>query len=1114
MPPKKSGAAKKGKSSKGSSDADRNPLLDFDNRFCEDCGQWTHSEDRDGPKGQVTWLKWHKRNHTSKGEVLTGDQCYGCYGAQRKILGTRVTLADARATRKNDPAIDEKIVNCRKGLVDGTGKHARTDGLTINTQKSDMKFNQDFDSGIFQPIQYVGRTRSPYQMIWNLKWESQENLIQQIEARGTEVVEDDCGVLGIEVSDVSGVEFGACRFKRGRERASTKVKTEGASLVDPGREADETLADDKSVRSQATSARSAVTSVPPATPAPSLKKKATLEDAEKKYHWGGHWGLRNREKEFQAFIARLQRAGKATGGMAGSQAALDISARIFAMADALEARQGLLDKIGGKPREFYAFASAPLSQEHSEMIKGAPMELVSTILALNLNALIDKVPTNPEYVGALLSALTVESSNTLSLSTLLECGDADRAKAQAAKLQTSLVLALGNVVFKITDESAIGLISQKIVTVFPKLADSIFGMDMGSADFVNGLAPQAAMDLGAMSIVAQVLDHMRAAGAHGPVFPAQLRHSIVKLVSSVAKVSARMKVNFKSRAGSHATHGKKAWEEMCRMTDAAAKHQEDTSQNEFVKRARELAHQVRVGGPEKAYEALIAVCELPSEACNFGDFFSQRGVAEDSDSPAKGDILEVCNTFCDGTLQLFNVAVDLTMSFNDLFTGIYEGSGYTPPLTDRQVNPDEEEPDQYEMLRVFHTAFKTMQHFDLNEGDANVVYHLMHRFEVAAKLYDARESEGKTDCKEVVEVWTMALQAEHKMKLALRSRPLPTTCPTAPSALLILRNIGFLYMDDRFRSVLLHRVLALPPDEQKTLIGILDTKTNVLPKSSLEALTFAKTLVRVADADERQRAGRSSGLVGLNSLLSDIATAKADFKEACDDSALVERVLKHAEAEWDTLFKQTKAAMDFISSLKLDFVEKYGALYDAIDKWDFQEVGWLTKPSGTKDRNTGSQIATAVAQFPTTSKVVENVCGNIKWQESAKSQAMIQLQAALPTAKETLGQAAKLAACIALAHLLVVGGSKAAVSDYDQTVKWTQSCLGVSHGELPSKLREKLEELKRSLLGDPINKATESKFKDCDAISVATSSAATAATSRQNRKRRAKTAFNQAVVAD
>eukprot|EP00959_Pyramimonas_sp_CCMP1952_P266240 5566250-Pyramimonas_sp.AAC.1 len=62
-------------------------------------------------------------------------------------------------------------------------------------------------------------------------------------------------------------------------------------------------------------------------------------------------------------------------------------------------------------------------------------------------------------------------------------------------------------------------------------------------------------------------------------------------------------------------------------------------------------------------------------------------------------MLEVCNTFCDGTLQLFNVAVNLTMSFNDLFTGIYEGSGYTPPLTDRQVNPDEEEPDQYEMLR-------------------------------------------------------------------------------------------------------------------------------------------------------------------------------------------------------------------------------------------------------------------------------------------------------------------------------------------------------------------------------------------------------------------------------
>eukprot|EP00959_Pyramimonas_sp_CCMP1952_P455998 9472457-Pyramimonas_sp.AAC.1 len=84
MPPKKS-KAKKGKNT--------NPLLEFDNRFCVDCEQWTHDADRDG---DGKFLEWHKRNNTKKGTSLAGDERYDCYKTRRRVHGTKVTLAEAR----------------------------------------------------------------------------------------------------------------------------------------------------------------------------------------------------------------------------------------------------------------------------------------------------------------------------------------------------------------------------------------------------------------------------------------------------------------------------------------------------------------------------------------------------------------------------------------------------------------------------------------------------------------------------------------------------------------------------------------------------------------------------------------------------------------------------------------------------------------------------------------------------------------------------------------------------------------------------------------------------------------------------------------------------------
>eukprot|EP00959_Pyramimonas_sp_CCMP1952_P166511 3480403-Pyramimonas_sp.AAC.1 len=76
------------------------------------------------------------------------------------------------------------------------------------------------------------------------------------------------------------------------------------------------------------------------------KGELALRQVEEKYAWENHWENRNREKDFQSFLSKLQRAGKAAGGLAGNDSATDLSARIFTEADKLECRQELLDKVG------------------------------------------------------------------------------------------------------------------------------------------------------------------------------------------------------------------------------------------------------------------------------------------------------------------------------------------------------------------------------------------------------------------------------------------------------------------------------------------------------------------------------------------------------------------------------------------------------------------------------------------------------------------------------------------------------------------------------------------------------------------------------------------------
>ncbi|CAK0836258.1 unnamed protein product, partial [Prorocentrum cordatum] len=774
------------------------------------------------------------------------------------------------------------------------------------------------------------------------------------------------------------------------------------------------------------------------------KGELALRQVEEKYSWENHWENRNREKDFQSFLSKLQRAGKAAGGLAGNDSATDLSARIFTEADKWECRQELLDKVGGKPREFASFVASPIEAKLFDMLKSAPDDLMSTILSMNLHALVEKVGTHEDYISSILNVLQFDEAalgeNHLNVPMLgLSC-EASRAREMAGKLQVSIVLALGNVVFKLSDESSIGAIAKAISERCPKLIEDIADVDAWGDQLVCGLTPQAAVDLGAVAIVGQVVDARRNVDLQGESVPIQhsTRLAAMALLKNASKLSPRMKVNFKSLGGSHATHGKQAWDTMTNLSEMHAKQCENMFQNRFAGRVKEMIKRGDGGRLEEAYEVLVEICsDGVSEAKQFGDVFCQGGLTIDSQEGR--DMFGLGAKFIEVSLKVFNEVVDLTDSFKDLVEGIYSGSGYSPELPDRQQPPEDEVPDLWDMANVFYHIFKILEHFSPPAEEACVLFHLTNHLAVTIKLAEARDKEILPDPTEMINKWTEA-----------------------------------------------------PAQGMKTLTNLLTIKKDILPPGAVDVLKVAVIFDRVLSADERQKAGRSVSLIDVNDLLSSMSWALTQFVSACEKHAVFDRVYQQGLKEWDALVAQQKTAMAFISSLQGDWIANYSNdLNVAIEKWDFTDVALLNGGADPKVKQLGQQIANAVAQFPTNEKIIGTVVKSVDWHNPDKRQEIEELQAMIRHRKGILEKSAVLAASIALVRLVTTTDGKPTLADYDQTTKWVKVNLNVQLENLPPNLNRHLGEFKSLLAGAPVNKPP------ADVASIASVSTAPSGSSKK-----------------
>ena len=123
------------------------------------------------------------------------------------------------------------------------------------------------------------------------------------------------------------------------------------------------------------------------------------------YTWEFHWNSKGRKRDFDGLLSRLQASGRRCGAVLADEEATKISQQCFDLADKLEARAAVFDRLRV---DFIDLATIPLSEPTKKILLEAPPVLLGSILTGSLHALLDRVFIDPQLAKVLVSVLTGE----------------------------------------------------------------------------------------------------------------------------------------------------------------------------------------------------------------------------------------------------------------------------------------------------------------------------------------------------------------------------------------------------------------------------------------------------------------------------------------------------------------------------------------------------------------------------------------------------------------------------------------------------------------------------------------------------------------------------------
>ena len=264
-------------------------------------------------------------------------------------------------------------------------------------------------------------------------------------------------------------------------------------------------------------------------------------------------GFENRKREIAGRRSRLVNAGRRCGSLVSNRDALSLSQQLFDLAERLETRAAVIEKI----RIDFADFAAKSSPQEVAMLGEAAGELICTIITTSLQGMIDKVVLSEGRILSLFfSVLKLTPSKDLSKLSMSIVGPAFDVNALGLA-QRSLVLALAEKIWKVSDSRVVVSILEHVeaIVLAEKVDLTELIADGPSMVGSTGLLTQPFIDLYFQCVCGQALRLQQSGEVPTPSF----RKTCALLVTNSQKVSPRLKTNFRHLCGS-ASLGKCAWD--------------------------------------------------------------------------------------------------------------------------------------------------------------------------------------------------------------------------------------------------------------------------------------------------------------------------------------------------------------------------------------------------------------------------------------------------------------------------------------------------------------------------------------------------------------------------
>ncbi|CAK0909316.1 unnamed protein product [Prorocentrum cordatum] len=997
---------------------------------CQACVQTTHDIDRDSDPSNKYFLRWHKTWMNAAGILLPGgSECSRCFDTRRRYFDE--TFTSLMQKRQENQDLDNHYYDLRRDRASGGTKFKDQQKMKVDQWVSKRKeeFDEDFIEGTWMELYAFADQRR----IQGFK--NEDDLVEVIKSKWPHfrVAFNKAGILG--VADTVSLH----KSERHASKAMNEEAFENARLKKFG---DKAARSGKQRRSAADATLEAATDL--------------IAVADEKWTFKLHWESKLRQRDFSAFMARLNTHGRKVGNVVGNIEAADLSRKVFDIQEVIEKRHGLFERIRN---DFVNLVIHSLSCDDQDALIDAPLEVLGMIITSEMSTAINKMGALMDQNSDVLRAFGIVADaafrkDCFSIGLLAKAGDL------AEECQKGLVLHLAERMWKVTDVHWVIQCGQQLLETLGEGAivdaDKI---DMKGGPIQGGSwYPKPKVDLCCLILLARCLQSEHSAKKLS-------RYEIAmccSMVSNKSKLSPRLRAHFRQICGAAVQLGRSAWEAMVKI-HGERQGQAEKCKSLDLKEAGALTDRMAAAtSPASCHEVICDAFNdnysmIDALGAMSGDGISDAGVSPNAEiDGAVRDMLAQVLRCTDVYLQSCNIVGACMAKVNEIIHG---ARGVLP------TEPDDDSDDPGDDAAWLLGAIQLAGCLMVKPPD--VLTYLSGKLTIFLDVYKAIvATTGKDATSFQDSLGAIATCIEKEQLMKDRTKAASTTTWGHDNGK-ILATLAAQFHETVNTSEItmsfMTSVVGRDVKRARDVMALIDDG-KLLPPGAMELAKGAATTQLVQEAREKLANGKpAGGLLELSNMLHDAHAAQIKHPKLFTQSADFDDMLKTVRDEWEKLHNNFIIKSKSFEVLS-DFIKESSPVKEAVQLWDCSKAPWLVSESMDMS-GMMKKIDQLVTHVPSWRNTLETMIPLLTFTSAPHVDAAKQFLQVVVGSQAEMKEAVELAAINVVASAVLKRSldagavhkeAKGAKDPVSQAVGYATKFLGVPVESLPTELRSKL----------------------------------------------------------